>query len=217
MLTLDRVTGSASRTELSASGADDDDLKAYARRSAVKGFVLLIALLAAIGLISVYFEAELAAATHWAHRTLGLPGLSLVIFLADSLTAPIPPDLVLIVVAKSSMAERWWLIVPMLGAVSVAAGNAAWVVGRWLGDTRIPRALFARFRTNNQRLVARYGVWGVALGAMTPIPFSITCWAAGMFHMKHRTFFWATLLRVPRYVLYYLAIAYSDETMRMFL
>jgi membrane protein YqaA with SNARE-associated domain len=60
-------------------------------------------------------------------------------------------------------------------------------------------------------MVQRYGRLTVALGALTPLPFSITCWCAGGLGMPLARFLPVSLLRVPRYVVYYLAIAYADQ------
>jgi membrane protein YqaA with SNARE-associated domain len=65
-------------------------------------------------------------------------------------------------------------------------------------------------------LIDRYGYWAVALGALTPIPFSITCWSAGMLRLGFGRFLLVALLRVPRFVGYYVVIAYSSELVRVF-
>lgn len=192
----------------------EEELRTYARRSALKGFLGLALVLVLIGLAGVFFHDALMAATNWAHETLGAFGLFVIVALADSVAVPIPPDVVLVVVANTSLADSWYVIVPALGVVSTAAGSVGWLLGRRLGDTRVPTLLFGRFRKRNQALVTRYGAWGVALGAMTPVPFSVTCWGAGMFNMPYRPFFAASLLRIPRHLLYYAAIAFSDDFVR---
>ncbi len=203
-------------TALDGNGSEEE-LRAYAKRSAIKGVAGIVVVFIVIGLAGVFFRDSLLMATSWVHETIGVAGLFLVILLADSVTAPLPPDVVLVVVANTSLSESWYVIVPALGALSVAAGSLGWLLGLWLGDTRIPRILFGRFRKRNQTLVTRYGAWGVALGALTPIPFSVTCWTAGMFKMPYRSFFAVALLRLPRYLLYYAAIAFSDDLMGFFL
>lgn len=189
----------------------DDELRRYVRRNVIYAILLLLGLLVGVGLVGLFYEEELLLATRWTYHTIGTPGLALIVFAADAFTSPIPPDLALIVVAKSELAKSWWVVVPLLGAVSVIGGNVGWLVGLKLGETRLARLLFGRFRDKQGALVARYGVVGVALGAMTPIPFSVTCWAAGMFHMPWRRFAVVSLLRLPRFLVYYAAIAFSDD------
>lgn len=194
----------------------DAELRAYALRSAYKGLAGLLVLLVAVGLAGVYLESELLGATRWAHATLGVPGLLAIIAAADALTAPIPPDLVLVVVANSPLAERWPTIIGVIGVVSVVAGSGGWLLGRWLGETRVPNILFGRFRRRNQALVTRYGAWAIGLAALTPIPFSVTCWFAGMFNMRYRPFAAVSLLRIPRFYSYYILIAHSEDLIRVF-
>jgi membrane protein YqaA with SNARE-associated domain len=192
----------------------DEELHAYVRRSAIKAGLILFALLVMLGGAGVFFEAELFAVTHWTYETVGLAGLALILFSADALTAPIPPDFVLIVVANSELRASWPWLVPALGMLSAVAGGFGWLLGVRLGRAPLARRLLGRFR-QNQALVTRYGRWAVAFGALTPIPFSLTCWTAGMFHMRFAHFFPMTLLRVPRMVGYYIAIAYAEQVVRM--
>ncbi len=187
---------------------DDADLRSYARRNVALGFVVLVALFGGLGLVGIRYARELEAMANAVAHALGVPGLALLIVAADAATAPVPPDLVLVVVAKSELSARWIVIVPLLGIVSAASGSLGYLVGIGLGRTRSARIQFERWR-RSQDAVVRWGRWGVALGALTPVPFSLTCWAAGMVHMRYRDFFWVTLLRVPRFVVYYWAIAAS--------
>jgi membrane protein YqaA with SNARE-associated domain len=196
--------------------ATDAELRAYIRRNVAYGLFMLLGLLVAVGLAGIFYDEELLAATHWIYSTFGVGGLMFIVFAADGFTAPIPPDLALVVIAKTTLSEWWWAVVPTLGVLSTIAGNIGWALGTRLGTTRLSRFLLGRFRDKHEVLVMRYGSWAVALGAMTPIPFSVTCWAAGIFRMQWRPFFWMSLLRIPRFVIYYLAIAYSERILRLF-
>ena len=137
-------------------------------------------------------------------------GLAGILFLSDSVISPIPPDLVLLVLANSPAAPWWYWLIPLLGLLSAVAGCCGWWLGAWLGRYPSIRRGLDRFG-GNERVVQRYGAWGVALGALTPIPFSITCWIAGMMNVPIRRVAPVTLLRVPRYVVYYLAIVYAER------
>jgi membrane protein YqaA with SNARE-associated domain len=41
-------------------------------------------------------------------------------------------------------------------------------------------------------------VWVVAIAAITPLPYSLSAWAAGAVHMRFATFFAVSLSRVLR-------------------
>jgi len=172
---------------------------------------LLLVLFGGVGLCGVFFEAELLATTHWLYDTLGLAGLFAILFVSDAVISPVPPDLVLVVIAHTKLSASWPELLLAVSLVSVLAGNVGYWCGRRLGSSNVPRLLFGRHLERSQHLVSRYGRWAVALGALTPIPFSLTCWTAGMLTMPHPAFFSMTLLRLPRFYLYYLAIAHADR------
>lgn len=192
-----------------------DALLRYLRRNLLGSLGILVALILGIGAASLAYEAQMHAAAEWLLGTIGLGGLAAVLFVTDAIVTPVPPDVLLLVVAKSDLADDWARVVLLLGAVSAAAGNAAWLVGRWLGERALPPSVLVRVRLRSRWLVERYGAWAVALGALTPVPFSITCWTAGLLDMPWRTFAWGTLLRIPRFFVYYAAIANADELFRL--
>lgn len=185
----------------------------YVRRSvwrAVMGILLLFALL---GVGGILFEEDILDAAGWVYRALGLPGLLVILFVSDAVMSPVPPDALLVVIANSPLHERWVEHILLVGAVSIAAGSLGWFFGTTFADSRLAREVLGRF-AKNRMLVLRYGRWAVALGAITPIPFSLTCWTAGMVGLPYPAFLAAAALRIPRFFVYYLAIAFSDEVAR---
>jgi membrane protein YqaA with SNARE-associated domain len=193
----------------------DGEVRGYVRRSLVNAAVGLALLLVSLGVIGLVWDEELVAAAVSVHEWLGVGGLALLLFAADALSSPIPPDIVLLVISKTELASAWLWLVPAAGALSVAAGSCGWLLGRRLGQTDFALIRWLRSRTLNRALVERYGRWAVAIGAMTPIPFSITCCLTGMCNMPYRAFAPVSLLRIPRFVLYYLAIAHADSVLRL--
>ncbi len=187
----------------------DEELHDYVRRNLISGLVALGALIGALAITGRYFETELLLVTTTVYEHLGFAGLAAILAVTDSFISPFPPDLLLVVIAKSQLAQTWWLAVPALGVLSSASGLLGWAISRRVGNTRIPRLIFGRFQRYNAALVERYGTLAVALGAVTPIPFSVTCWTAGMFRLPFERLAWVTLLRIPRFVAYYLMIEWS--------
>jgi membrane protein YqaA with SNARE-associated domain len=208
-------TSQSVTTWSAAVGPSEEQLRGYVRRSLVQAGVGLVLLLLALGVIGIVWQAELLAAAAWVHGWLGLGGLALLLIAADALMSPIPPDVVLLVISKTDLAGAWLWLVPAAGVLSVMAGSVGWMLGRGLGRTNSVLIRWMRSRTMNRALVTRYGGWAVAIGALTPIPFSITCWLAGMCHMPYRAFAPISLLRIPRFVVYYLAIAHADALVRL--
>jgi membrane protein YqaA with SNARE-associated domain len=163
----------------------------------------------------VLYEQELLATTSWVAARLGPLGLAACVFIADAITSPFPPDLVLIVVAKSALAASSVWFVPVLGAVSAVAGNVGFLLGRKLGETRLGESFIGRFRTRHLPAVGRYGWIAIVIGALTPVPFSVTCWLAGMLRMRWATVAAVCLLRIPRFILYYWILSHSTTLLRL--
>jgi membrane protein YqaA with SNARE-associated domain len=195
----------AAAASLEASG------DAYLRRNLLRALASLVLLFAAMLVAGVLFDRELLEFTQWVERSIGLPGLALLLFFADSVGTPIPPDALLIVVAKTELSRDWAWLVPLGGVLSSVAGAAGYAIGAALGRHPALTPWIAWLSRRHGTLIERYDRLTVALGALTPLPFSLTCWSAGAMGMPLSRFVPVSLLRVPRYVVYYLAIAYADR------
>ncbi len=159
------------------------------------------------GLLIYFYRHEMKLAAQWSYENFGLWGMSALVFIGDFAVSPIPPDLILAVVAKSELSDHWFWIVLAMSFVSIFAGHMAWVTSKRFGRSRTAIRIFGHKLRNSKRYVRRFGFAGVLIGALTPFPFSITCWAAGIIEMNWRTFAIATLFRIPRFFIYYGAIA----------
>jgi len=184
-------------------------LDAYIKKNIRTTIISIVCLMVCVAVLGVLFEPQIQQATTWLAAEFGILGICVTLLIADTFISPFPPDLLLLIVAKSDLSNEWWLWIPLMGTVSAAAGNLGWLIGRTLGDLSIFKKLLGNFREKNHEFVKKYGPWSVALGALTPIPFSFTCWTAGVLRLEWHLTFFATLLRIPRFLLYYLLIHYS--------
>jgi membrane protein YqaA with SNARE-associated domain len=190
----------------------DQELRAYIRRNLILTGVVLLVLIAGLGILGAWYEQELQTVAVASFETLGVPGLALLVFAADSVTSPIPPDVALIVIANSALKTAWWTPVLLLGLVSTSAGCVAWWIGGHLGRTRFATLVFQRaLKPSHRALITRYGRLGVVVGALTPVPFSLTCYLAGMVSMRFREVLPACAVRIPRLIVYYAVIAESTR------
>jgi len=182
----------------------DPEQRGLVRENIAKGLVALVLFLLLLGVLGFFLEQELIDATNWLVAQIGFVGLCLVLFVTDSIVTPFPPDVLLLVIAKSHLAEHWLTYVATLGLVSVAAGCLGWAIGRGLGHTAWAERRLSQFKGEHGGFVRKYGFWAIVLGAVTPLPYSVTCWGAGVMGLRFTTVLWASLLfRVPRFVLYY--------------
>ncbi len=177
------------------------------RENLAKALIGIAVLVLGLGALGYFLEQELIVATNWIVTRVGFTGLCAALYVADSLVTPFPPDVLLLVIAKSRLAEHWPTYVTTLGFVSVAAGCTGFFIGRWLGTQRWARRVFGEFKEDHATFLRRYGFWAIVLGAVTPLPYSVTCWSAGVMGLRFSTVLSASILfRVPRFVLYYLVI-----------
>ncbi|MFN3984844.1 MAG: YqaA family protein [Rhodocyclaceae bacterium] len=176
---------------------------------AVLGLLVFLAVMAALGLM---FEEEMLAFTDWVVRRIGFLGMCLILLVTDTLVTPFPPDVLLLVIAKTQLVEHWPRYVTILALVSVCAGLLGWSIGRWLGHFAFAQRMFGDFREEHRNFIRRYGFWAVAIGSITPLPFSVTCWGAGALGLRGRTVAAAALLfRIPRFFLYYWLITTTGK------
>lgn len=187
------------------------ELEPIFRRNLVGALVLLVLLFAGVALLSTFYEAELKSVAGSTYGLLGLPGLLAILFVSDAVFSPIPPDLVLVVLSQTAYDEHWFALSILIGLQSVLAGSTGWFLGSRLGQTRWSRVVLGRFRERHESLVLRHGRLAIAVAALTPLPFSLTCWAAGMLNMPFRTFLAPCWLRIPRFLFYFAAITYADQ------
>ncbi|MGH6719143.1 MAG: YqaA family protein [Alphaproteobacteria bacterium] len=121
-------------------------------------------------------------------RALGV--LALVSF-AESSFFPIPPD-VMIAPMVLARRERAWRIAAVCTVASVAGGLAGYAIGSLLLDTvGMPiLAFYGVVEDFHQlaRLYDEHGVWVVAVGGLTPVPYKAVTIASGAFRFDLAAF-----------------------------
>jgi membrane protein YqaA with SNARE-associated domain len=192
---------------MDAPAADALVIEGYVKKAFRKAAWSLAVLFVVVVMVGAIFEQELMHAAEWTERTVGVAGLGAMVFLTDTFTLPFPPDLALLVVASSARRAEWYWIVPLLGCTSALGGCVGWWFGTKLSRVRWVSRINAHLQQKQSALFTRYGGLTVAIGSLTPVPFSVTCWAAGALGMPFRTFLPPCLLRIPRFIAYYLILA----------
>ena len=115
---------------------------------------------------------------------LGWPGFLAFTVLYNVALVPFPYDVFLAAVpleVGSGHLAFWWLLAT-LGMV--LAGLIGHAIGRWLDPLVRPWLLQKRGYAKCERALRKRGAWAVALSAITPPPFSLVCWAAGLMRIS---------------------------------
>lgn len=176
------------------------DVAPLLRRTAL-GVLAVVVLLGGAGW---WFREPLAAVSRGFVGTLGGPGIALGFFLPDATALPLPHDLFLALGVLGGLPTVE--IVAWASAGSILGGctafGASQLVRRipWVQERLDARAAEAR------AMVERYGVTALALGALTPLPYSLMAWSCALLGMRFPTFLAISLLRIVRVALYLAAV-----------
>ena len=182
------------------------------QQNLIKAFIGVLALITVMAVLGFVYEDEMTAVTTWVVDRVGFLGLAVILMVTDTLVTPFPPDILLAVIVKSPLSDNWPVYVGILGMVSVVAGMTGYGIGSWLGHFRWCQRLFGEFKEDHRNFLRKYGFWGVALGSVTPLPYSVTCWTAGVLGIRWTKVLAASaLFRVPRFYAYYWLLSTSGS------
>lgn len=182
--------------------SNSSELQSHIRQTVVG----LVVFFLVMGVLGFALEPQIEALTQTIHQVVGPPGLALFVFITDALVSPIPPDVALVIVSRTELRETWKSVVLLLGVASCIAGPAGWWIGSKLRRSSIPKWIFGDKLAQGEKLMQRWGALSVAIGALTPIPYSLTTWTAGILGFPLRRMWLPCLLRVPRFYVYYLVL-----------
>ena len=159
-------------------------------------------LLSAAGVVAIvwfcatYLQEPLTAFSQDFVATFGVYGVGLGWLTLDTFPIPIPHDILLGFGHLGGLGAVEMIVAASLG--SLVGGTLAWNLGRALRHTRAFQRIVSGRGAKAYDLIHRYGVAALAIGALSPLPYSVACWAAGSVQMPYRTFFAVSLLRIPR-------------------
>jgi membrane protein YqaA with SNARE-associated domain len=123
----------------------------------------------------------------------GLGGLTLAV---DASPVPLTNEPLMVLALGAGV--DGWTIFGVISSGSVLAGLVGWCGGRLVGTgTPLGRWLVSRY-PGVQLFMRRWGALGVAIAALTPIPFGLTAWTAGMTGVPAYKVGLASLARVPK-------------------
>lgn len=160
----------------------------------------VVVLMAALGLTGWLWGEQIKAGGTWFVETLGLPGLFACFYVPDAI--PIPGAHEVCTGLSLIGGVNFWAITGVAGLGSVSGGITGYFLGRLLAHTERLQSFLSGRGAKASLLVKRHGATAVALGAVSPIPYSVTAWAAGSLRMPLLPFILVSLLRFPRIAFY---------------
>ena len=126
-----------------------------------------------------------------------------VFFASESLLGLIPPEIFMAWAGKTEMPV---FFLTMLAVLSYLGGIISFFIGK--GISKMP-SVYNYLEVKMEKHVKMIRKWGgflIVVGALLPIPFSITSIAAGLIHYKFSNYLLFGLLRFVRFYLYALVI-----------
>lgn len=182
----------------------NDDGKVDIRKLVVHT-VLVIAVSLLLIWIALYFIGKTKVLDMPVVRRYGKGGVVLYCFFCDMLITPLTIDVLWPLVVQWPAPEA----ILLMAVPSALGGFLGYWIGRLIGRIPFVSRYAARFRENKWgAVIVRYGAWGVFLGALTPIPFTTTCWTAGILKVGPlKTLAACAVGRLLRMTLYYFLVA----------
>jgi membrane protein YqaA with SNARE-associated domain len=182
---------------------EPDAVHSYLIRNLIYTVIAIVVLVGLAYLAQRYLGYHLEVASRWLTHTTGYFGVFLSIWLIDTFTLPITPDVILAFVAHKGSALHAPTALAVICVASIVAGNTGYYLAKRISHWGWMRRRLARSFNRGHALFERFGVWTVVIAGLTPIPFSIVCWFAGLYEMKPGPLFLATLSRIPRFVVWF--------------
>lgn len=162
-----------------------------------------ILVIIAILLLVHFFVIDLGEALKSLTQELPPYGILLVFFLSESLLGLIPPE-IFIAWANTTLHPNGNLA--LLATLSYMGGILSYFIGKAITDIPAVHNYLEVKMAKHLKNTAKWGGFLIVAGALLPIPFSITCVAAGIIGYPLRGVFLFGLLRFLRFFLYALAI-----------
>ncbi len=188
----------------SSTSAPEDSGRAGTLKLVAQTVIPLVVVFGAVSLGAALFRPELRAFGTAFVARFGYAGMAFGAFISDAFNFPIPPQFYLLTAVTAGAPQVPSVIVVCLS--SVVAANVAYKVAGALAHVPFVRRRIEASRPKIDPLFAKYGYYAVAIGAMSPIPFSLLCYVAGLYRVPYRIYAVLVLMRIPRLLVFYALI-----------
>lgn len=189
-----------------ASGRRPDAKEALADFEAGKlvrrSIVGVIVFLGALAGIAYLFKDDVIAGSTAFVEVAGGPGIMAAWFTLDLLPVPLIPHDIFATLGLIG-GFGFWPTVGWASAGSILGGCASWAVSSRLAHLPIVHRGITTGRAKRMfELTRKYGALALGVGAVSPLPYSISAWACGATDMRFLPFVAVSLLRIPRIAFY---------------
>jgi len=128
----------------------------------------------------------------------GYTGIFLISY-TESIIQPVPPDPFIAGATALGLNPLFSAIISTLA--SILGGLTAHFLGSKLGEPVTRKVIGDRYYLKGEALFLKYGFFAVLVAGLTPIPYKVICWLAGIFEMPRTSFILASIIgRFPRFM-----------------
>ncbi|MBN2086745.1 VTT domain-containing protein, partial [Candidatus Peregrinibacteria bacterium] len=118
---------------------------------------------------------------------------------AEQFIFPVPADI--FITTGTGLGLSFSKILWIVSISAVFGSLIGYFLGKYLGHPVVKWLFGQRNLDKEEKFIKKWGVWGVIVAGLTPIPFKIITWTAGIFEMPLRKFIPAIIIgRIPRYI-----------------
>ncbi len=113
---------------------------------------------------------------------------------------PVPADVFITMGTSVGLHYKKIMVIVLIAAL--IGSYIGYFLGKYLGHPMMVW-LFGKTKLDKgEKFIKKYGVWGIIIAGLTPIPFKICTWTAGIFEMPLGKFTLGVVLgRMPRYLI----------------
>lgn len=168
-------------------------------KKAIVPIIAIIALLVVLDLYVIDFSNLFIYIT----ETYAPINILMVFLISESLLGLVPPE---IFIAWSNKMPNPVLYLSLLATVSYVGGIISYFIGKWVFTIPKVYAYMEGRMKKHLKHIQKWGGFLIVVGALLPIPYSMTSMAAGMINYKFSHYLLFGLLRFVRFYLYAIAI-----------
>lgn len=163
------------------------------------GMALMFGLMLAI---ANTFRSELESVGRSFVTHFGLAGMTIGTLIADGFHFPVAPQFYMLLGIASGTPHFDTFSAVALG--SLLGGLAGYLVGRQLRRfERLARWIERSSSKFRHHLQGRNAYRGAVIATLTPLPFSVLCYTAGLYQFSARAFVLILVLRIPKLIVFY--------------
>jgi membrane protein DedA with SNARE-associated domain len=166
----------------------------------LKGLIWLAVLVTAYMLARKYFDFDLKVIMGPFYEN-SIAIFSVFLF-SEIVFGIVPPEFFMFWALRHEVLNFYVENIAILAVMSYLAGIIGYFIGTYFNTTVIYRLIRRNYLRKYEELFNNYGGFLILVAALTPLPFSGICMLVGAVKYPARRFFWISLSRFIRFIVY---------------